>query len=162
MIQRIQSLLLILGVAIGILLLFLTFRQIIMNSESDVVKTVEYNLFHYSVADEEGVIEKNGIPFSSLILVLIISTAALVNIFMYRKRSIQSTICRFLIVLSSALIVSFIFDLDQLGGVKFMVRDVPINYLIIALPVLMIILFFLANKAIVKDEKLIRSAERIR
>ena len=55
-----------------------------------------------------------------------------------------------------------IFDLDKIGGIKLMTSATLINYLIIVLPVLMILIFFMANKAILKDEKLVKSADRIR
>jgi hypothetical protein len=59
-------------------------------------------------------------------------------------------------------VVAFIFDLDKIGGIKLMTSATLINYLIIVLPVLMILIFFMANKAILKDEKLVKSADRIR
>lgn len=162
MIQRIQSVFLLMGAGLGVVLLLMHFQQSIINSEDVVIKKIDYNLFQYSIEDNAGEIVEEGTPLFPLILTAIILLAALVNIFLYKNRSLQATICRFLILASSALIVALIFDLDKVGGIKFMTSGDFINYLIVLLPVVMIILFFLANRAILKDDRLIRSADRIR
>ncbi len=162
MIQRIQSLLLLIGAGLSILLLVMHFQQIVLDSNKEIVQMIDYNIFHYTVENSDTELIEEGLPLFPMLISLLIVLLSLFSIFLFKKRSLQSIISRFLILLSAALVVAFIFDLDKIGGIKLMTSAALINYLIIVLPVLMILVFFMANKAILKDEKLVKSADRIR
>jgi len=92
------------------------------------------------------------------LLVLLISV---ITIFMYKKRMRQLTIIRGAIILLIIMIALFFFyyspELEKISG-GIVGYKVPGAYL----PVVTFILFVLAYRGIIADEKLIRSADRLR
>lgn len=140
MIQRIQTLWLALAAAIALL-------------------TLKFSIYSGNVLDaatgEKKFIELTAVNnFIILVLTIAIAVASLISIFLYRDRKSQLRIAIVCLILS---VVNLVLFMNQTK--KFTEGNYSITALIyLALPVLVI----LAAWGIYKDEKLIRSADRLR
>ena len=83
------------------------------------------------------------------LLVALMAVVALVTIFLYRNRPLQTTLCN--VVMCVGILFYIVLAVKQ-----------PVMEWFLALPLAGSLLTFLARKAIVKDEKLVRSLDRIR
>lgn len=97
-----------------------------------------------------------------LVLVSISFLLSLTSIFLYKNRMLQVRLGRINIFLLLVLLGAIFYysdrAVDALGG-----DDVVIHYQLGAmLPIVSVIMTYLANRAILKDEALVRSADRIR
>lgn len=91
-----------------------------------------------------------------LLATLVVSTlVSLVNIFLFRRRKLQASLCLLSIVLLVAWYVTLAI-LPQTSGANIEL-GIPA-----VLPALSILFIFMARKGIVADEKLVRSLDRIR
>jgi hypothetical protein len=151
MIQRIQSLYLLLTTALLIAVLFIPFG----------VFQTSYGVCEYTAFSIAGIAGKSALPLWSLpLLILLSSTLAFSTIFLYKKRSLQIRV---------SLINSLLISILSMGaaGILFMVKSdiflaefkIGVGF---ALPILALLFNFLAIKAIKKDEKLVKSWDRIR
>lgn len=95
-------------------------------------------------------------------LAALAGTIALVTIFLYRKRKMQIRLCVVQIILQAGLQAVIVFYL--LRAATLIEMDMSsMKYSITAIfPVINIILAFLAYRGVAKDEKLIKSLDRIR
>jgi hypothetical protein len=129
MIQRIQSLYLILVIAISAGLLCYSFSQ---------------NLL--IIFDSKFPIHLSFYPTPFL---------ALVILFLYKKRNLQTLICSVLIIFQYLLIMLF--------GFYFFKKNTSIFVnIVVCFSLLISAILFLARKGIQKDEALVRSVDRIR
>lgn len=92
------------------------------------------------------------------VLFLMSSLLALVVIFLYKNRQLQFVLGRLIILIHLLLLVLLTYLLLTLSG-EAAVSEKGIGMLI---PVVAILLIFLANKAIKKDEDLVKSVDRLR
>lgn len=163
MIQRIQSLLLLLVAVCGILLFSFSVTRNYPNPEGVVVHTSEFNAWTIKVMNAEG--NQIGQTHTN-IYVMILNIAAIilafVNIFLFKKRFLQGMMCRLLILLNAGLIVALIYAMEDGGGAKALIENSPKAYLYYFLPSMGIIFSYLANLFIQKDDKLVKSADRLR
>jgi hypothetical protein len=154
MIQRIQSVYLFFAaLATGLIFIF-PFAEYALNNELFRLDVVNFR----SIATQQVMF--NVIPLT--LLVAITMLIALVTIFMYKNRMLQLRMGRLNIFLYLAMLGAIFFYSDS--AVDTLGRDgVAIHYQLGAmLPIIAIILTFLANRGIQKDEALVRSADRIR
>jgi hypothetical protein len=93
-------------------------------------------------------------------LILFIASAllAVVAIFQYKSRQTQFVVCRLNIILNLILLGLFVYRLLNLSG-AYKNAEKGIGLI---LPVISIVLLVLANKAIKKDEALVKSVDRLR
>ncbi len=92
-----------------------------------------------------------------LIAFIISAILSLTSIFMYKKRKSQFIINRLNIILNFILLAVFVYgSLTTPGEVQSSEKGVGI------LPIISIVLLVLANKAIKKDEDLVKSVDRLR
>ena len=136
MIQRIQSLYLF-GAAICSMGLIFVFH--LWTNNSDI-----------------PVFAKDEIVFLSLFLGS--GVLSLISIFSFKKRQLQFVLGRLNIILNFILLGVFLYQSLNLSGEA----DVSEKGIGILLPVLSIVLLVLANKAIKKDEDLVKSVDRLR
>ena len=152
MIQRIQTLYLLLATAMMSLTLFLPLATIVYGGNELVLKA-------FTVSGVEGI----GMPLPIYLGLLLAATTALllVIIFIYKKRLVQIRLCVSAIVLllgSAALIGLYCYRLC----------DILTSELVFTLgfaslmPVVAIIPVVLAIRGIARDEALVRSLDRIR
>ena len=155
MIQRIQTLFLFAALALMVTILLLPFAEVV-GSDGEIYIFNSSGMTLTGVEGETQIL--NAIPLSILIVVL--GTLLLVTIFLFRNRRLQMRFCTYAIILE--------FGLIGLGYYYFFLafRDIEVSYysfsLPIIIPVLSIILIYLAYRGIRKDDILIRSVDKIR
>ena len=147
MIQRIQTVYLLISALLVGLLFLLPFAE--------VAKDGAVYLFNFKGIVLNGVLKENGASIS--ILIGIIMALHGVAILSYKKRIRQMRLTVFAVLLMLGLIgMFFYFSYYSLSGAQ-------VSFKIgILFPVIAIILDYLAIRAIGKDEALIRSIDRIR
>ncbi|WP_316808306.1 DUF4293 domain-containing protein [Pedobacter agri] len=151
MIQRIQTVWLLLATVVLILMLFLPIATNIGGQDSAIyIKGMQQSL------SGDGFLVKTNIPMlSTAILIIVI---CFVNIFNFRKRSLQKKVIIFTIIAIIGFAVWCSVYLKQLpGGIEGASFGIGAY-----LPALAILFLVLAIFGINNDERLIRSAERLR
>lgn len=164
MIQRIQSLLLFVAAVFHVMFFFVNLWEadVRLTGEPDkIIKMSVYQIVTSSKVDGAVIkIEDQIIPLLINILLIALS---LVTIFLFKNRMLQNKFCRLLILFEAGLIVFLFFAFDKVKSsiVATSFTD-KIHYAQIAIPVVALILIFIAGKAIMKDENKVRSVDRIR
>ncbi len=155
MIQRIQSVyLLAASLVLFALFLFPVINNLILNGHADsIMVTGVYEIVN-------GVRTKTSSLITLTIATVVAALLPLAGIFMYKDRKRQSSYCYIVIVL----IIGYSFYLTE--TVKPIAGNITLrteNYgLGMILPSLAIVLLILGIRNINKDEKLVRSADRLR
>ena len=155
MIQRIQSLYLLLTTLLSLLFLNGSFLSFI-NKTGTVIKITFTSMVKSSEGQGIELINKL-LPLS--IIILLIPILSLVTIFVFKKRNIQLLLSKILIGLVTGLILvsgyySYIIITDYSGEIVPGVK--------MALPLIMLILSILAFRGIRKDDRLVKSYDRLR
>lgn len=147
MIQRIQSLYLLSVFLISVALFFISFGT-----------AGEYNFTIFKITNGENVISTT---YGVTILSAVGGLLAFITIFLYKNRKLQMRLCKIGLFVQALLVGAAFFYLD--AAVKKIPDVSEANYGIgTILPLISLILCFLADKAILKDDKLVRSVDRIR
>lgn len=156
MIQRVQTLYLLLATVLMSLTLFLPLATITSGAEEVVVKAFSVNVssFEFNLP----------LPLYMGILLSVTTLLPLVTIFLFKKRLVQIRLCvsEIVLLLGSAVIVAlYCYRVcDLLSEVQqnsvFMLGFASL------MPVVSIIFVILALRGIAKDEALVRSLDRIR
>lgn len=136
MIQRIQTIYLLLAAANSGGLIFLV--SLWVDGEGNEVVAMDENVY-----------------FGAFVTSAIISIVA---IFLYKNRQLQTVINRLNLMLNLILLGVFVYRALTMSGAT-AVAEKGIGMFI---PILSIVLIVLANKAIRKDEQLVKSADRLR
>ena len=156
MIQRVQSIWLLLTTLTLICVLFF---PIVSNHANGEVFSIYKNGFYIEFQGTSG----SGYSLSLFPLLLVISNVILVllpfaTIFLYKNRTLQKRMC----VVIMVLLAGFNFwVLQSAQGIHGGLKDVSVSVGAF-LPILSIIWCFLAFRGIRNDERLIRSADRLR
>lgn len=155
MIQRIQSVYLLLaGLVLLALFIFPVINNLILNGHADSFTAAGI----YEVIN--GVRTKTSSFMMLSIATVVAAMLPLAGIFLYRNRKQQASYCYIVIVL----IIGYSFYLTE--TVKTVADNVTLrseNYgLGMILPSIAIVLVFMAIRGINRDEKLVRSADRLR
>ena len=154
MIQRIQTVYLFLAAVIAAVCIALPVGMLVpegMGVTSDI-----YSLFILT-ADTE-----HAYDFSVCGMFIALAAAtvlSLVTIFMFKNRRMQARLCSLAVVLLLVWYVLYVLDVYTIGeeyNAVFVVKFPA------ALPAVALILILLARRAILKDEALVRAADRIR
>ncbi|NVJ88304.1 MAG: DUF4293 domain-containing protein [Flavobacteriaceae bacterium] len=143
MIQRIQSIYLLLTTLLSGVIIFVF----------NLWKTSTNNIYVVDLFNEEELSLK-VIP----VMFFLTSILAFVTIFLYKNRKLQFVIGRIIILINLFLLGLLIYLSLNLSG-EAAVSEKGIGMFI---PVLAILLIVLANKAIKKDEDLVKSVDRLR
>ena len=147
MIQRIQTVFLLVAELLVALLFFLKFADLSVNEEL-------YTFTVNGIFNDDTMVF-NGLPI--MIFIGLILFLHLVIILMYKKRVLQIRMLVFTIILLLGLFgMFFYFTYAGFTGAQVAFK-VPV-----AFPVIAVILDYLAIRAIGKDEALVRSLDRIR
>ena len=156
MIQRVQSIYLLITTALTSLMLFLPFAEILTNQQ--IIYVFNHSgIFDSQIQGEDGYVLKT---LSLSIIIAIIAIISFVNIFLYKKRTLQIRLCNYNILLQIGILALLGFYFYKIFK---QLENPTIHYSIaLILPLIASILIFLARKAIIHDEKLIRSVDRIR
>ena len=101
----------------------------------------------------------NDIKLNSLVkryyVFYFIPVIGILTLFLYKKRVIQSKMCLIMLGINFLVLMSYGLKIYE-GNSNF------INLVLIACSIIECILLFVARKAIIKDENLVRSIDRIR
>ena len=160
MIQRIQTLYLLLVVALGITLCFVPVVQFVTPENAEVVRAWELSamgLIETTINDLPA-IQLNGL-WGLLLASVIIPVLALVDIFLYNKRLLQARLNIFTIMLCLGYygVLAIYIYLAKL------VIDVDVYVMGWAcLPLVCLVLTVMATRRILKDEAMVRAADRLR
>ncbi len=145
MIQRVQSLFLLIVVLISAILLCVPVYE--LHDPAPVVPAGTMNTFN--IAD------------NSLLMILnvAIGTLALITIFLYKWRNMQMRMCNIGLLLTCLMIGLLFFVADTMS--TNMNQRVQYRYGSY-LPLIELVFLFLASRFVKKDEELVRSADRLR
>jgi hypothetical protein len=155
MIQRIQSLYILLTIILLFMWYFMPLASIV-----DIEYT--YNFSLYGIKDIA-----NDYWFFHTIWISVLATltmvVAMLSLFMYKNRKLQIKLSQLLLLLNTCL-VSLAFLMIDKSKAAFGRADVTTADYKIAMvfPLIAVVFIFLAIKAIKKDEELVRSADRLR
>lgn len=109
---------------------------------------------------------ENGIQFDSTCLPLFVLCAvsaamAFATIFLYKNRKLQMNMCSICLLFSVLWCIDYLLMFFGIIGLEKMEGKMQLNFAA-CLPVVAIILVALARKGVEDDEKLVRAADRIR
>jgi len=159
MIQRIQSLYLFLAAILYVLLFFFSMYEVVSSSPDQMIQLFLHKIV--SIKDDASI--SVSMQYLPMIIGLLIIIFSLINIVLFKNRMLQSKICQFLLLLGTGLIVTLFFSLENVSNLaenkSSLVSAYKLPIIFTALP---LIFYFLANKGIIKDEKMINSANRLR
>lgn len=159
MIQRLQSLWLLLVAACGILLCLLSPVQFLTPDTADVQHA--YEIRFGNLLDTTDVIQPVAVMsvWPLAVLSVVIPLLALVTILLYKNRILQARLCVVNILLMAgyyvALAIYIWASCANFGADWYL--NIPA-----ALPLVNIVLTFMAIRLILKDEALVRAADRLR
>ena len=155
MIQRIQSVYLSLIIPISIFLLngsFLIFSE----KTGAVIKVTHDCIFRESAGQGLELIEKL-LPL--YVLIILIPIVSLITIFVFKKRNLQMRLALFLITLCFLLMIAFIYI--SINAITKQNASIILGFKMIV-PIAILVLSILAYLGIRKDEKLVKSYDRLR
>jgi len=153
MIQRIQTLFLLIASALQIALLFMPIAEYAMPDKEIIVLSASG--FKTDAVLSEKLLSTN----INLIFVCLIALLLLISVFLFKYRILQMRICVFSILLLigfQLFIIWFTWNSGQ------MIEAITYYKISIIFPIVSVILTYLAYRKINKDEKLVRSLNRIR
>ena len=151
MIQRKQTLFLLIAVVVAIVCLCLPLGDFTTGMPGEA--STMYNLW---IVRPDGTYDWS--IWALFAILLITCPVSIVAIFSYRNRITQSRFCMFNMLLTLGWYVVFAvmaFNVQEAGN------KLAVSFPAV-LPVISLILYFMARKAILADEALVRSADRIR
>ncbi|MBQ7530999.1 MAG: DUF4293 domain-containing protein [Paludibacteraceae bacterium] len=161
MIQRIQTLYLLIIVALGITLCFVPILQLVTPEEA-----TELHIYQLSAGGLDEITSDPCQPAVSLqgLWGLMLTTAlipllALVDIFLYKKRILQARLNIFLAMLCLGyygVLALYVWLAKMSLGVEWHIMPWA------SIPLISFVLTLMATRAILKDEALVRAADRIR
>ena len=158
MIQRIQSLFLLLVALLGIVFSF-----------TPIIELIDYENFFTMNAYYVFITEENSheIVFKNMgvgVLAGIITLLATYIIFLYKNRGLQLKLSKLiLLLLTLKLVAIFIYSEAATSRITTNEEHLLINYKIgITIPILSLLFTYLAIHFIKKDDELVRSADRLR
>lgn len=155
MIQRLQSLYLLLTTLLSLLFLNGSILSFI-NKSGSVLKLTFSNILKLTQGQPAELVEKL-LPLSAIII--LVPLVSLITIFLFKNRKLQMRMTIFLIALTIILILALVhvsmsiiakFDASIVFGYKMI------------LPVLLLLFAFLAYRGIKKDDQLVKSYDRLR
>lgn len=150
MIQRIQTIYLLISTLVLTFLFFFPYAEF-SNLNNEIFKLGVFGIF----SDDEEII--STIP--TAILLITIVAINFISIFLFKNRRLQIRLVNYvLIVLLGFIFLNLFYIYNALG-----LTDCKFYFTVFTIfPFISFILNFLALKAIKKDEKLVRAADRIR
>lgn len=159
MIQRIQTVYLLLAVVFSVCCLSLSIGTFTTGEGMDTSVFREYNL---CIARAEGSHDFSVWPMFAILLMS--AASGLYSIFMYNNRIAQARFCVFnTLLIAGWYIVYFVFSRIYIGTEESSSLFKDFSFEIPAVfPMISAVMYLLARKAVMADEKLIKAADRIR
>ena len=159
MIQRIQTIYLFLAAALTVALLFIPVGFIVGNG----IQLYEFNVFTLKDITSQKI---EAQTFYLAIMLIVSAVLSLITIFLYKKRRVQMNLIalNMLLFLATYVLMLWICP-DFIFAKKGLIVPDTLLFMhnkLIMLGILPAFLLILANRAIRKDEELVRSADRLR
>lgn len=162
MIQRIQSLYMLLTAAISACYFIFPFSLKIFPAASQTSQDVIYKLTSLGIMkSEEGAFTNIQSYWYLTALCSITILIPLIALFIYYKRPLQIKLCRLTMLVCLSIIVVDYFVSDRMAA-DIVPGKNPVYMYASYVPLLQFVFLYLAANAIRKDEELVRSADRIR
>lgn len=155
MIQRIQSLYMFLGMLIAISMFFLPIAEF-GTYENEVLRFKFLEFQPYA-----GLGLKRQILLTPVITNIIVAVLLLVNIFLYKNRKLQRRLLMIIVVINLGTLGTSFYAADQIQNLA-QVTSKASYQIGVYLPLVIMVLLVLANNSIRKDDKLVKSADRLR
>lgn len=160
MIQRIQTLYLLLVVALGITLCFVPVVQFVTPEGAEIVRAWELTALGMTetTVNELPAVELNGL-WGLLLASVLIPVMAMVDIFLYKKRLLQARINIFTIMLCLGyygVLAIYVYLAKMVMGAEWYILPWA------AIPLVCLVLTVMATRRILKDEAMVRAADRLR
>ena len=165
MIQRIQTLYLLLVVALGITLFFVPVVQLVTPENNEELRIWQLGARGLSevTAINESIAQLAPVELKGLwgfaLTTLLIPVLALIDIFLYKKRLLQARLNIFTVMLCLGyygVLAIYIWLARAVMGVDWHILPWA------SIPLICVILVIMATRRILKDEALVRAADRIR
>lgn len=161
MIQRIQTVYLLLIVALGITLIFMPVLQLVTPEEAEELRIYELGASGLTLITNEDCQPEVCLQglWGLLLTTALIPALALADIFLYRKRLLQARLNIFLALLCLGyygVLAIYIWQAKLALGVEW--HLIPWA----SIPLICFVLTLMATRRILKDEALVRAADRIR
>jgi hypothetical protein len=160
MIQRIQTLFLIVAFAASMLLFFFPFASIYSGDGLAYYKFYVYGFKNMS--PDAGSMFTFMTTFPLLLINILVAGASLGSIFLYKNRIRQMKVVRITIFLQIILIGLVLFVYNKIIEKNLQVTPDYQDEFAIYFPLISLVFLVLANRFILKDEKLVRSVDRLR
>ncbi len=162
MIQRIQTLYLAIVLALSVA----SFCFPLAVFETDKYDASEYNLIPEAVSAETTSLPQGSIAWNAIFFPIASGILALVAIFLYKNRPLQMKITAFGFLLSTiyvGLLLLWIISAQETALTQQSIQVTKTIYGVSTyLPMAQVLFFILAQRAIKKDEKMVKDSERIR
>lgn len=156
MIQRIQSVYLLLAVVVIIICFFIPLLSIQIPATDFTVEAINQKVFPYGIYNE-GILELN--TWGIFVILIIACLLPFITIFLYKNRRIQMN----LIIISIISILFYFFTVYiYISSIYNELNNATVLNIGTYLPIVSIIFLILAYNNINKDEKKVRSLNRIR
>ena len=152
MIQRIQTIYLLLVVALGITLCFVPVVQLVTPEEAAELHVWNLVAAQFSTAPIKGL-------FGLLVATALIPALALIDIFLFKKRLLQARLNIFTVMMCLGyygVLAIYIWQAKLALGVDWHILPWA------CIPLVCMVLTLMATRRILKDEALVRAADRIR
>ena len=155
MLQRVQTVFLFLVFVFSILFVSLPLAYFPAEAATP-LRVINYNSFLV-------LLDIQGAGLMGMSLVILFAMAAFITIFItfqYKRRKQQMRLGKFNMVIHAAMLILAFFFIDS---IKAQVNHADFSYgAAIFFPIISLLLILMANRAIRKDEELVRSADRFR
>ena len=152
MIQRIQTVYLLLVVVLGITLCFMPVLQFVTPEEAETLQIWELSAFRFADIPLQGLC---GLAVATVLIPLL----ALIDIFLYNNRLLQARLNIFTVMLCLGyygVLAIYVWLARTALGVDWHILPWA------SIPLVCLILTVMATRRILKDEALVRAADRIR
>lgn len=161
MLQRIQTVYFLIATVLSSLLFFIPYSDL-------TASTGQLYRFTYSGFAEltEGAATSVVKTHSMVVLLIAIIVFSIIGIALFKNRYLQLRLSIYLMAMAlgfETMIIFYSYRMSNILSEEFGGETVvKYNYLILVIPILVFVLIFLARRAISKDEKLVKSYDRIR
>ena len=158
MIQRVQSIYLLLAAIMAIFTFFLPYAHFYGGD----VKVAEYAMFGvFNV--QSDILESSGVfAFPVWVLGALAVIVPFVAIFLFKNRPLQYRIARLSYMVNLIYVVYLFFAIDRILATIFEAEMRTLYHIGFYMPVAAVVMSCLAVRGIKKDEKLVKSLDRIR
>ena len=159
MIQRIQTLYLLLATVLAVVCMASCIGYYFLEDGERVGQL--FNLGCWLCSLDGSYLSTKGGSWALFVILLIESTLSLLNIFLFKYRALQMRVCTFCMILLVGWYATYGFFVWYFLGSFQSEASFKVSVWA-SLPLVSLILLYLAFRGILKDEKLVRSLDRLR